>query len=174
MQQNSIWMHFFIIGILFGNALFNTGCIPVDVDYGMRFGLTYTNQTDSVIAFVIRPYIYSNKVEEITLNPKSTIEIYNSQSIEGPKDIIVPDSYRNALGSAYLARTENGYSKTLLLNDSLCVTHLNERSVLIENYAQEKIANRNYKYTYTFTDDDFKVERIEPCEGFDGPPNPTN
>lgn len=60
----------------------------------------------------------------------------------------------------YSSRDLNGSSKTITLNDTLCSIQLNEKSTIIENYDVETIADRHYRYTYSFKNNDFENAKM--------------
>lgn len=160
MQQKIIYKHFLLIGISI--FFLFTGCGKEDVEYRMTMDLLYVNQTDKVISFIIRPDISSNDVENVTILPQTQSKVF-SYDVEGVDKNINPDNCcQDILIDVYGGRGLEGESQTLRIDDVLCVTHLNEKSVDLTNYSSEKVADRHFRYRYTFTDID--LENAEPCE----------
>lgn len=160
MEQRTIWMRFLLIGISLSSLI--SGCGKEDIEYVMTVDLVYSNQTDSLIGFEILENISSSTITEIELEPFSSSSTF-SYEYEGVSRVIEPESCcDDFLSNVYTSRGLEGESKTITLNDTLCVTHLNEKSVLISNYSHEEISNRHFRYSYVFTENDF--ENAEPCE----------
>lgn len=159
MEQKIIWKHYLIIGLI-SSAIFMS-CGRVDVEYTMAVDLVYENKTDSLVSFSISEKISSNKVTEVKLPAHSKSKIFSYPSYEGVSKIVEPESCRNGfLGNVYASLNWNGLSKDITVNDTLCVTHLNEKSSLIQNYNYEIIADRHFRYTYTFNKEDFENAKL--------------
>lgn len=160
MEQRTTWMRFLLIGI--SAVILTTGCGKEDIEYRMTVELVYSNQTDSLISFEILEHISSSTITEVELEPFSSSPTF-SYDYEGVSRVVEPESCcDDFLTNVYTSRGFEGESKTITLNDTLCVTQLNEKSVLISNYSHEEIANRHFRYTYMFTKNDF--ENAKPCE----------
>jgi hypothetical protein len=122
----------------------------------MAVDLVYVNQTDSSISFQILENIGLNNISTITLDPFSTSKIFTYE-YDGVDKKITPQSCCNSfLRNVYDINDINGSGKKIVLNDSLCVFHLNNKSTIISNYNSEVISDRHFRYTYTFTFKDFK------------------
>jgi hypothetical protein len=113
------------------------------VDYVVKGTYVYVNSTDSLIEV--------KGGESFIISPKQTHTIVVDG--EGGKDISAK-SYEPPFGSAVIVYgssrcdTLRAYSKKGILG--------------IDNYNNEKIADRNYKFTYTFTETDYK--KAVPCK----------
>lgn len=149
-----------LTGISIG--LFLSGCGKEDVEYRMTVDLRYVNQTDSLIRFEISESINSNNVSIIELSPSAESKIF-SYDYEGvEKDVTPVTCCNDFLTNVYSQRESNGSSKKLNLNETLCVTHLNEKSTEISNYDIAVISDRHFRYTYTLKKEDF--ENAKTCE----------
>jgi len=120
---------------------------PLDVDF------TFNNETDSSISFTIVNYITYEDVM-VRLSPKSSSEVFSFEA-ETDKVPDVNDCWQELLIDVYATRGLEGISKIITLNDTLCVEHLDQGSVLLANYAHEVIEKNHFRYTYTFTREDF-------------------
>lgn len=158
MEQKITWMLYSFIGISI--VLFASGCGKEDIEYRMTVDLEYTNQTDSTVSFEIYESISSNIFSTVTLQPSSNSKIF-SYDYEGVNENITPETCCNSfLENVYSRREINGSSKTIKLNDSLCVTHLNDKSTEITNYEVQIISERHYRYTYNFGKNDLLDAKI--------------
>lgn len=160
MKQKKIWMCFLIIGLI--SSMIFSSCGKEDVEYKMTVDLIYVNTTDSLVHFSILEDIGSNEITEVKLYPYTTSKIF-SYTYEGVEKIVDPQSCCNDfLRNVYASSDNNGLSKHITLNDTLCITQLNEKSCLIQNYSHEIIADRHFQYTYTFNEQDFTNAKL--CE----------
>ena len=160
MLQKIIWMHYLLIGISI--ILLAARCSKKDVEYRMTMDLTFINTTDNVVSFRVRPDISSSNLENVTIPPRTQSKIF-TYNVEGVDKTMNPNNCcQDALLDVYGGRGLQGVSQTLKLNDKLCATHLNEKSVILSNYTTEIISDRHFRYSYTFTKNDF--ENAEPCQ----------
>lgn len=138
MLQKITWRHYLILGsyILVLNS---TLSCKSDIDYVMLGDYIHVNNTDTVI----------------NINGNRSFKINSKQS-----HII------NILGDGPEVVTEKNYVPpftfvVITYNDTLCDTltsgpkaGLGEGILGIDNYTSEKVADRHYKFTYTFTQAD--------------------
>jgi hypothetical protein len=152
-QQKTIWTHFLLFGI---SALFlGSGCHNNEiVEYGVTMDLLYVNETDNSVSFNIR-VANSLTSTEVILSAHSNSEVY-SYDLDGADKVTSPDSCcQEFLIDVFGARGLEGNSQSFVVNDTACFIHLDEKSMLISNYSSERIADRHFRYTYTFTENDF-------------------
>jgi hypothetical protein len=154
MQLKTMSMHSLLFGI---SALFLiNGCGKETTEYRMTVELSYLNQTDSIIRFELHENITSNITSEIELKPGSMSSIF-SYEYDGVSKIVEPHTCcESFLVNVYAGGDREGLSKQIEVGEFHCVTHLNEKSVLLSNYMSEVIGHRHFRYTYTFTRDDFE------------------
>jgi hypothetical protein len=146
-------MLFLIIGI--SVTILLTSCAKEDVEFGMKVDLVYENQTDSLVKFEILEDIGSNKTTTVELFPYSISEIF-SYEYDGVQKHVEPENCCDSfLENVYSSLEFDGVSKKIILNDTLCITHYNNKSTLIENYNSMIIADRHFRYSYLFTRKDF-------------------
>lgn len=149
-------MRFFLFGI---SALsFAAGCGKETIEYGMTMSLKYINETDSVVSFNLRPDISFNDLENLVIPPKSESKIF-TYDVEGVDKKLNPDTCCQGIMNDLF---EVDFLNLITLNDTSCVGHQNQKSVILTNYAVEIISDRHFRYTYTFTKGDF--ENAEPCD----------
>jgi hypothetical protein len=158
--QKTIWLHYLLIGI--SVPFLVAGCGKKDVEYRMRVELTFINTTDKVISFQMRSGISSSNLESVTITPRTQSKTF-TYNVEGVDKKMNPGNCcQDVLIDVYGGRGLEGVSQTLKFNNNLCVTHLNEKSVILANYTTERITDRHFRYSYTFTENDF--ENAEPCK----------
>ena len=161
MQQKTTWMHYLLTGISVLTLLLISSC-EGETEYRMTVDLEFINSTDSTISFDIYEDISSSNQSEVTLVPKSKSPTF-SYEYSGVSEFVTPENCCNSfLINVYSNEEFGGSSKVIVLNDTLCVTHFNEKSTLIENYNVEVISERHFKYTYSFVASDFS--NAENCE----------
>jgi hypothetical protein len=158
MQQKLIYKHYLLIGISAIIIFFN-GCVQ-EIEYGLTMDLLYVNQTDETISFSI--INSNNQRETVSISPNSESEIF-TYFISGFNKIPeIETCCQEPLIDVYGGRGTEGNSQVLIINDELCVTHLNEKSVVLSNYLKEKISDRHFRYSYTFINND--IENKHQCE----------
>jgi hypothetical protein len=140
MRQKTTWMRYLTLGTSIV-ALLSTISCKKNVDYFVTGTFAYINNTDSLIE--VKGGTYDFKI-----NPNESHSI--NQAGEGPKEVN-EKSYVSPILSA-----------VLIFNNSKCDTldsGLNLRNGVgitgIENYTSEKVGERHYKFTYTFTEEDY-------------------
>jgi hypothetical protein len=160
MQQKTIWTHSLLLGI--SASFLGSGCNNSEiVEYGVTMDLLYINETDNSVSLNIREANSSTNTEVI-LGADSKSEVY-SYELDGADKSVSPDTCcQEFLIDVFGARSLEGNSQSFQVNDTVCFVHLDEKSVLISNYSSEIIANRHFRYTYTFTENDFL--NAMPCE----------
>lgn len=160
MKQKTTYVRYLLIGISALTVLLSS--CRKQTEYRMKMDLLFINQTNKEISFIIRPDILSSRVENIIIGPQSQSRIFTFEISGVDKIPNIETCCRDALIGAYGGSGTEGYSQMLRINDSLCVTHLNEKSVILSNYLMEKIADRHFRYSYTFTEAD--IANPKPCE----------
>ena len=89
-----------------------------------------------------------------SIEPHAKTRIY-SYDVGAGKELIPEACCQELLASIYSYREFNGFSKELKIGVNSCVLHLNEKSAIISNYDYKVVADRHFRYTCTFTSDDF-------------------
>ena len=104
----------------------------------------YVNSTDSLIEVKNAPYLFTIKPKE-----SHTIE----QTGDGSKELTE---------KSYVAPFTGG--QVILYGNKMCDTLTSSKEGIsgIENYTSERISERHYKFTYTFTQSDYK--KAVPCK----------
>lgn len=137
--QNSTWMPFLMLGLI---SMIVFGCAKKEWTRQGEFDIV--NATTRTVS-ITDP----NKTYEIL--PGTTLHI--SQVQPSNKDV-VPQSYEDPITQEVGPRQ----SLTVKIGDKcLIATKDSQHSILnIASYQNQKIDERSYKFTYTFTDDDYK------------------
>jgi len=142
MQHHKIWMRFLALGV-FSLILFGFSC-KKRIEYAQMGYFTYFNQTPYTIkldytsfSFIIEPN-------------KSYTFSQNQDAIEN----VSADTFNEPL-SRLVNRTTP--ELTFKIGDKCFKsTSTSMHSVLnLKNYIAEQIGSRTYKFTYTFTDEDY-------------------
>lgn len=143
MVQKIIWMRYLTLGTSFLVILSIASC-KKHVDYLVKGTYVYVNNTDSLIDVKNAPYVFTIKSKE-----SYTIE----QIGDGTKEITEKN---------YVAPFSGG--QIITYGNNMCDTLLVSKESIsgIENYMSEKVGERHYKFTYTFTDTDYK--KAVPCK----------
>lgn len=147
MQQKPTWKHYLMLGIsLLFTILFNQ--CKKKVDYTVLGTFVYINSTDSIIEI-------RNSQYNLVIQPNTSNQILIDG--EGPEKVN-EDSYVPPMNSSILI-FNNFKCDTLNTGDKIG----NGEGILgIKNYTFEKIAERNYKFTYTFNTND--LQKAKPCK----------
>ena len=161
MQQKTTWMRYLLIGINLFNLSMFCSCEGV-TEYIMTVDLEFINNSDSTIGFEIYQDISSNEKTHFVLRAKSPSPVFTYR-YDGVGKVVTPENCCNSfLTNVYSNEEFGGSSKAIVLNDTFCVTHFNEKSTLIENYNAKIISDRHFRYTYVFDASDFLT--AERCE----------
>ena len=151
MQQKTTWVHSMLIGIKICSLTALISC-ESDTEYVNTVEFQFSNLTDHKILF---PQ-FSEPENGLELGPGQTTEVLGLKG-GGPKSpdpqICCQDILNDLIGPS---------GKLYVLDDSLCLVHINEKSDLIENYQIKLFSERDFRYTYTFRPEDF--EDAERCE----------
>ena len=146
--QNKIWMRFLALGI-FSIIILIYSCKKAQYTQNGVFILN--NQTPHFIKIS-----YSDEIFEISPNGKLAINRIQSSS----KRVNV-DNYVDPI-----AQTRNEPFNKVIVNvggKCLNTSKISENSIInIKNYISEKIDDRTYKFTYTFTEADYNRAVICP------------
>ena len=131
-------------------------CGPADIEYTMTMDLIYENSTDSLIQFTLNDVgKYESLSSTLRLVSNSSSDIY-TYDLEGVGEVIDPlTCCQDFLVDILASRGQHGITKLLILNDTLCVNHHDELSVMLDNYRVEEVDDRHFRYNYTFTNQDF-------------------
>ncbi|MFZ6013392.1 MAG: hypothetical protein ACOYXT_23825 [Bacteroidota bacterium] len=145
-----------IIGI---NAwLFTTACGHVDDEniIQITMDLKFDNETDSTLIFKIRGPYY--RLTPIVILPHEDGNM--SYASEYDKYYPIPPSELHLQGLLNNIFEGGSPANIITLNDTLCVIHLEEKSVAATNYRPEIISRWHFRYTYTFTAEALKGATI--------------
>lgn len=146
MERKTTWMRCLLIGISLLIILAFVQC-KKRVDYFVRGDFVYVNSTDSVIEV--------KGDETFVLKPDEQHVI--KESGEGP-EIVTTESYVAPFSSAMVIYNSNKCD-TLASGPGL---GKGEGPLGINNYVSEKVGERHFKFTYTFTNADFADAK--PCK----------
>ena len=143
MERKIIWMRFLTLGI-------SLMCMPTfvqckkRVDYFVRADFVYVNNTDLVIEV-------KSGADNFTIKPQETDTIKING--EGPQEVTEKN---------YLPPFQGG--QIIIYGNIKCDTLTIPRESItgIDNYTSEKIGERYFRFTYTFTDADFADAK--PCK----------
>ncbi len=124
--------------------------------------LQFANKNTQSIKFDLQS---SNSLEDpinVILQPDSISSLFSFQNIEILADNTIDNCCQDFLEDVYVQRTSEGAYKKITLNDTLCVAHEAEKSVLIKNYQAIKLSDKHYKFTYSFEEND--LVGATPCK----------
>lgn len=142
--QKTTWTHYLIIGLLISLFGLSNSCKKTR-DYAQDGEFNFVNQTNHYIS-------YQKGFEKYNLAPQATVIINQVQDAPG-KNVDV-NTYSNPFTKEY------SYTEPFVIkyNDNRCltITRSSEHTPLdIKNYNAEKLGERKYKFTYTFTEADY-------------------
>lgn len=141
--QKTTWMRYLFIGLII-NCIFFQSCTKIRKEYIQKAEFVYINETNYTIRF-------PNGMEIITLNPKQTIK---SNITVGANEVVNETTYNNTPKLFDIFKTFN----IVFFNDLKCLDlskELKHNPSQIKDYVAEKIGDRTYKFTYTFTEADY-------------------
>lgn len=133
-----------------------------DTEYGVTMDLVFENVTTSSIRFNIKPSVSSINRQTVILAPQSRSNIFTYKFEGVDKNLNIETCCQDFLIDVYGGRGTEGDSQILALDNDLCVTHLNEKSVDLSNYAKEKVNDSHFRYRYTF--DSIDIEDPQQCQ----------
>ena len=139
MKQNSIWMRFLALGIIISLTLFINSCQKVN--HGQFAEFHFVNKTNHTIT-------YNKPFEKYNVAAMSTTIVKESQS--AGKNVTAESYHRPFM--------EFGGIVLKFDQDKCIIDHpLDSPNSIInlKNYVAEKIGDRTYKFTYTFTEADY-------------------
>lgn len=153
MTQKKIWMRCLRIGVIsIVYALLN-GCDEGEIEHLLRVEFQFINNTSKTMTF----NVYENiKTEEVKLAPSEYSKAITENASGGFKN---PNPKSCCQG--ILEDTIGSNGGFYMLDNSLCVSHVKEKSDLIENYSHEVISKNHFRYTYVFTEND--LINSKPC-----------
>ena len=137
--QNNTWTPFLMLGLI---SITGFGCAKKEWTRQGEFDLVNSTTRTVVIAD-------PNKTYEIL--PGATLHI---SQVQPSNKEVVPQSYEDPITQEVGPRQ----SMTVKIGDKcLTATKNSQNSILnIASYQNQKIDERSYKFTYTFTDEDYK------------------
>jgi len=140
MEWKTTWMRFLMLGI-FSLFLIGFSCKKIEPDMDGEY--VYINSTNHTISF-LTPHVNSFKLLGLQTHLIKLYEIARKKTR--------PETY----GTPF----NNTDSEVIQFDGNKCLTmtssNSSENSLLnISNYSVEKIDNRTYKFTYTFTEADY-------------------
>ena len=136
--QNKIWMRFLVLGV-FSLFFFGFSCNKIEHEQFGKF--IYINSTNHTINF-FTPHFNSFKLLGLKTH------LIEQVQVAGKK--IGFETFRTPF--------TNSNSLVLVFDGNKCLTMTNssDHSMLnMSNYTEEKIDDRTYKFTYTFTEGDY-------------------
>ncbi len=143
--QSNTLVNFSIIGLLISLLVLNSSCNKIR-EYA-EFGVfNFVNQTKYKITFSTKasPTVY----EKFSILPNSTTTIEDTQ--DGVKEVNSSTFHSPLIGFVPPIVVKFDNIKCLE------ITSVSEHTPLdIKNYVAEKLGERKYKFTYTFTDADY-------------------
>jgi hypothetical protein len=149
MIQNKISNHFLIIGLLFSLLVMGAPSCKKTTDHAMEGEFYFVNSTSHQITF-------STGFEKYNLAAKATGPIFTVSDI-GDKEITASSFYTPFI-------KEQAYNipqqPIIIRFDNQKCTSINGNSgahniLDISSYNNEKIGERKYRFTYTFTEEDY-------------------
>ncbi|WP_412466720.1 hypothetical protein [Pedobacter sp. KLB.chiD] len=148
--QNKIWMRFLLLGISFYLTAVNVNCGKRSVDYVQYAQYEFINKTQySIKVIESRSPDISFKIDK-----GSTYSLLREQ--DGSDKIVTEQSYISPFFSSQVIIE---FDNTRCLN----MTSQSEKSVFnLENYSSIRMNSRKYKFTYTFTEQDY--DRAVACQ----------
>ena len=140
MKQSNIWMRFLVLGIIISLPLFINSCQKIN--YGQFAEFHFVNKTNHAIT-------YNEGFEKYNVAAMSTTIVKESQS--AGKNVTAEGYHRPFIDS-------RGSIILKFDQDKCIIDHpLDSPNSIInlKNYVAEKIGDRTYKFTYTFTEADY-------------------
>jgi len=144
MIQKTTWKNCLIFGINLIGIVFVLGCKPKEVDCLVKAKFIYVNQTN-----------YNIETPIGIISPNSSLTKNNSSL--GPCSISSESYVPPFVGDT-----------KIIFDGNKCLTYNSisagkgEGPVGINNYANEKLGNLYYQFTYTFTE--FEYNQAEDCD----------
>lgn len=138
MEQNKMWMRFLALGV-FSLFFFGVSCRKIDREQYGEF--LYVNSTNHTIN-ILTPHVNSFSLFGLKTH------VMKQNQVAGKK--VAPETFRNPF--------TNSNSLVIQFDGNRCLTmtNLSDHSLLnISHYSAEKIDDRTYKFTYTFTEADY-------------------
>jgi len=141
--QRITWIHYLFIGLII-NSLFFQSCGKIRKEYNQVAEFVYVNQTNYTIKF-------DNGALTIIIKPKENILF---KVADGANEVVNESSFKN---TPKPFDTYGNYK--LVYFDSLkCLDisqEMEHNPTDLKNYVAERISERTYKFTYTFTEADY-------------------
>lgn len=138
--QNTIWMRFLVLGV-FSLLLVGFSCKRIEREADGEF--IFINSTNHTVSF------FTPHANSFTLLGLKTHLIKQVQPVG-----------KKIVAEAFVTPFNNNNSLVIQFDGNRCLTMTNANSsdnslLNISNYTAEKINNRTYKFTYTFTEADY-------------------
>ena len=150
MQQKQTYQHYLLIGI---SLLLSFSACEEQVDYRVRADWIYVNETPNSVEILGVDRL--DRQSFTTIAPGDSVTA--SQDTEGPETVTEKSYVPSFLGY------------TIRYADSLCRSYRpgatveeGEGPFATVNYESEKLAERYYKFTYEFTEEEFA--EAESCQ----------
>ena len=146
-------MRFLTIGLIANVLMLVNGCITRD--YGMEGEFYFVNKTNYNIVF-------SPGFEKYNLQPHTVSTVFRTSDLSGK--VVEPSSFASPL---YKENVPMPPKQTIVIkfDGKRCMVIKDEKGennpLNINSYTAEKLGERKYKFTYTFTDADY--ERAVAC-----------
>lgn len=142
--QKIRWINYLIIGLLIKICLLGISCNKTR-DWAQDGEFYFVNETNHYIS-------YQKGFERYNLAPKTTIIIKQVQ--DAPSKGVNPGTYSSPFTKEY------AYNDPFIIkyDDNRCatITRDSEHSLTrINSYLAERISERKFKFTYTFTEADY-------------------
>ena len=145
--QNNTWIHYLTLGLIF--SLLTSGSCNKISEWGQEGEFYFVNKTTHKIAII-----------EQRLNLEiEPLQTYYLSQIQPSQKVVRPEDYQHPLSEGIGTSLE----VTIHIGDK-CLKQVKSdvNSILnIKSYTAEKLGERKYKFTYTFTDADY--ERAVAC-----------
>ena len=145
MGQNNIWMRYLALGIVI-NGLLLLGCGKIRHERFQKAEFRFVNKTNYDIT-------YEQKgLESYHVAANKTITVNQTQDVDrvaNATTYLSPFRYINAFPERY-GIIEFNHTKCLKVTFDDAFGPLN-----IKNYVAEKMDKNTYKFTYTFTEEDY-------------------
>ena len=145
--QNNTWMHYLTLGLIF--SLLTSGSCNKRTEWGQEGDFFFVNKSTLKITFIEQRLKFE-------IEPSKTFYLYQAQPSQ---KVVKPEDYQDPITQEIGPRSE----VTIRIGDK-CLKQVKSdvNSILnIKSYIAEKLGERKYKFTYTFTDADY--ERAVAC-----------
>ena len=148
MEQNNIWVRYLALGLFISLMMMGAAC-KKNTSWVAQGDFYFINETKYIISYLPDGY------ERFNIPPQSSIMI---KDIQDNGEMVRPEYYHSPLfnkGTTGWVPIKDSF--IIKFDNNKCWETLNsDHSPLdIKNYVAEKTGNRAYKFTYTFTEEDY-------------------